>query len=105
MESDRAPRYILDRVITYRGPRQEEWIVGKVENMSSSGLLLSGPAAFPVGSRLEVHISLRSQEQPQAGNIVGVACVVRQTGNASHFWLGAKFVECRLAARAETSDG
>jgi len=92
-EIPRAKRLALMVPITYRLTSDEEWLQGRIVNISESGVMFA-PAAVELGHAIEVIFSTPVPIDSLApGKLICLAEVVRTTpvGTAA-----ARFDECRF---------
>jgi hypothetical protein len=92
-ETPRAKRLTLTAPITYRLTGSDDWLRGRVLNISESGVMF-GPTAVDSGCSIEVIFSTPiSIESLPPGKLICIAEVVRTTpaGTAA-----ARFAECRF---------
>jgi hypothetical protein len=93
METRRAHRLLLSVPISYRTPGDDEWLSGRVRNISESGVMFA-PADLRVGQDIEVILSTPIPIQSiAAGQLFFSAKVVRTAPDHS---AAAQFEECRF---------
>lgn len=93
METWRAQRLLLSVPISYRTPGDDEWLSGRVRNISESGVMFA-PADLRVGQDIEVILSTPIPIQSiAAGQLFFSAKVVRTAPDHS---AAAQFEECRF---------
>ncbi len=93
METRRAQRLLMSVPISYRRPGDDEWLSGRVRNISESGVMFA-PADLRVGQDVEVILSSPIPIQSiAAGRLFFSAKVVRTGPDHS---AAAKFQECRF---------
>ena len=93
METRRAQRLLLSVPMSYRTPGDDEWLSGRVRNISESGVMFA-PADLRVGQDIEVILSTPIPIQSiAAGQLFFSAKVVRTGPDHS---AAAQFQECRF---------
>ena len=93
METRRAQRLLLSVPISYRTPGDDEWLTGRVRNISESGVMFA-PADLRVGQAIEVILSTPIPIQSiAAGQLFFSAKVVRTGPDQT---AAAQFDECRF---------
>ena len=93
METRRAQRLLMSVQISYRSPGDEEWLSGRVRNISESGVMFA-PAELRVGQDIEVILSSPIRIQSiAAGQLFFSAKVVRTGPDHS---AAAQFQDCRF---------
>ena len=93
METRRAQRLLMSVQISYRSPGDDEWLSGRVRNISESGVMFA-PAELRVGQDIEVILSSPIRIQSiAAGQLFFSAKVVRTGPDHS---AAAQFQDCRF---------
>ena len=76
----RAHRYPIGAIMRYRIIGEKRWHVGKVENISSTGVLFRGEHVVQVDSSIEVTVNMsRGLTERHSSKIVSRGKVVRVT--------------------------
>src|SRR5262245_47253503 len=89
----RATRTSLPISLRYRRDGEDEWLQGRVSNMSDSGLLF-GPTNLQPGAKIDVILSTPIPVASMApGQIICRALIVRTTEAGS---TAARFEGCRF---------
>jgi hypothetical protein len=93
METRRAQRLLMSVQMSYRTPGDDEWLSGRVRNISESGVMFA-PADLRVGQGIEVILSTPIPIQSiAAGQLFFSAKVVRTGPDHS---AAAQFEDCRF---------
>ena len=93
----RADRVPLPISLTYRVAGDDHWLLGRVSNLSESGVLFS-PTELQPGAKLELMISSPIPVRTMApGRMVCMARVVRTTEAGA---TGALFETCRFVVES-----
>jgi PilZ domain len=91
-ETPRAQRLLISVPMTYRTPGDDEWLSGRVRNISESGVMFA-PADLHIGQNIEVILSTPIPIQSIAPGRLFFSAKVVRTGPDST--AAAHFDECR----------
>jgi hypothetical protein len=92
IDTPRAQRLLLSVPVSYRHPASEDWLSGRIRNISESGVMF-GPAELSVGDTIEMIVSTPIRIQSIApGRLFFSARVVRVGSDSS---VAAHFDDCR----------
>ena len=95
----RAERFTVRLPIRYRAvSATSSWVEGTTRNISRTGVLFSGKRAFPVGTKIELSLTLPLQVKvPLAATVLCRGEVVRvNSRKPSATQMGARFRESHL---------